>query len=73
MGSISVIKYIFCDTLVSDSVCAKLREAASNLDLCTVFGSAAPCVGDIAGGEICQCPSTHNGVLCEDAGAPGGG
>ncbi|XP_048244920.1 uncharacterized protein LOC124117390 isoform X3 [Haliotis rufescens] len=54
-----------------NSVCAKLKEAASNLDLCTLFGSTAPCVGDIAGGEICQCPSTRNGVLCEDAGAPG--
>ncbi|XP_071097116.1 uncharacterized protein [Haliotis cracherodii] len=54
-----------------NSVCAKLKEAASNLDLCTLFGAAATCVGDIAGGEICQCPSTRNGVLCEDAGAPG--
>ncbi|XP_067662159.1 uncharacterized protein [Haliotis asinina] len=58
-------------TNCADSFCDKLKDAASNLDLCTLFGATtATCVGDIVGAHLCQCPNTHSGIICENPGAP---
>ncbi|XP_046582680.1 sushi, nidogen and EGF-like domain-containing protein 1 isoform X2 [Haliotis rubra] len=46
------------------SVCTTLYRALNNFNLCGVFTSSGVCIGKIANGELCQCPDTHWGPLC---------
>ncbi|XP_067662161.1 delta-like protein B isoform X1 [Haliotis asinina] len=45
-------------------VCTTLYTKLNNFNLCGVFTSAGVCTGKIANGELCRCPDTHWGPLC---------
>ncbi|XP_046558803.1 uncharacterized protein LOC124267852 [Haliotis rubra] len=45
-------------------ICATLYREVNNYNLCGVFTSSGVCVGKIANGELCQCPDTHWGPMC---------